>query len=68
MDLIDLNVKTPDNTVEMNDECTPEPIMSSSLLDETLSEEEERVEMERGRGREREEDQRIETRDEEGEG
>ena len=25
----------------MNNECTPEPIMSSSLLDETLSEEEE---------------------------
>ena len=41
IDLIDLNVKTPDNTVEMNNECTPEPIMSSSLLDETLSEEEE---------------------------
>ena len=41
MDLIDLNVKTPDNTVEMNDECTPEPVASSSLLDETLSEEEE---------------------------
>ena len=41
IDLIDLNVKTPDNTVEMNDDCTPEPIMSSSLLDETLSEEEE---------------------------
>ena len=41
IDLIDLNVKTPDNTVEMNNECTPEPVMSSSLLDETLSEEEE---------------------------
>ena len=41
IDLIDLNVKTPDNTVEMNDMRTPEPIMSSSLLDETLSEEEE---------------------------
>ena len=41
IDLIDLNDKTPNNTVEISNEGTPEPIMSSSLLDETLSDDEE---------------------------